>query len=119
MGKTIAIDFDGTVVYDRVGPLLTENLKLNIQNVLRRLRKEGNILILYTCRVNECLEEALIFLQINRIKFDHINDNPFERIQKRKRSRKVYADIYIDDRQLGGIPDDWEEIYKIIKEYDR
>ena len=28
-------------------------------------------------------------------------------------SRKIYADLYIDDRNLLGIPD-WDSIYKLV-----
>jgi hydroxymethylpyrimidine pyrophosphatase-like HAD family hydrolase len=118
MGLIIAVDFDGTITYDRPGYLAIDNLKPNVQKVLKRLRKEGNILILHTCRRGIWFEQALRFLKVNGIKFDHYNENSTERILEGKDPRKIYADIYIDDRQLGGIPDDWEEIYKIIQKHE-
>jgi hypothetical protein len=49
-----------------------------------------------------------------QIPFDRINDNAPEQTSLYKNnSRKVYAHLYIDDKQLGGLPG-WNEIYDSI-----
>jgi hypothetical protein len=50
------------------------------------------------------------------IPFDRINDHHPANIAKYGGdTRKIFADLYIDDRQLGSLPD-WMEIYdKIAK----
>lgn len=121
----IAIDFDGTIVeYDfpRIG-----ELKPNAAKVMTRLYSEGHSIIIWTCRTSQnqfkdidlsqpTIFDVWTFLAIKGIPFTTINHNcPGNSFQP---SPKVYADIYIDDRQLGGIPDDWEDIYKLIKKQE-
>ena len=116
----IAIDFDGTIVeheFPKIGPL-----KKNAKVVINRLFDEGHDIIIWTCRTiqdnfkgqfESTLLHVMTFLDREGIKYTSINNNsPNIDFQPWP---KVYANIYIDDRQLGGIPDDWEEIYRIIK----
>jgi dUTP pyrophosphatase len=108
----IAIDFDGTIVedhYPNIGPL-----RKNAAKVINRLQEEGHQIIIWTCRTNT--EDIHRFLRVNRIDFDRINENCPYRINYYKGTdpRKLGADMYIDDKQLGGIPEDWEDIYQMI-----
>lgn len=113
----IAIDFDGTIV-DHEFPGIGK-LKPNVKEVINRLHNEGHTIIIWTCRTTqkEPTEESTIFCAkefLDRwgIKFHTINNNdPRNSFQP---APKIYADVYIDDRNLGGIPEDWEDIYKII-----
>jgi phenylalanyl-tRNA synthetase beta subunit len=43
--------------------------------------------------------------------------NPLEKYKQD--CRKISGDIYIDDKNLGGIPDDWNEIYELIQKHPK
>lgn len=53
------------------------------------------------------------FYHSHGIEFYTVNKNYPEEIWDENDSRKILADIYIDDRNLGGIPP-WGEIFNII-----
>ena len=53
-----------------------------------------------------CRERGVEFYAVNR-------DYPEEDIAHTGFSRKVKADLFIDDRNLGGLPD-WGSIYRMI-----
>lgn len=110
----IAIDFDGTIVehcYPQIGeeiPFATEALKM--------LLKDQHRLILWTVREGALLQEAVDWCKERGVEFYAINrDYPEEEIVHSSFSRKIKADIFIDDRNLGGLPD-WGNIYHIIRE---
>ena len=110
---TIAVDFDGTIVtheYPNIGkelPFATDTLKL--------LMKEGHQLILWSVREGELLDQAIDWCRERGIEFYAINkDYPEETLGNNNHfSRKIKADIFIDDRNIGGIPD-WGTIYRMI-----
>ncbi len=99
---TIAIDFDGTIVedkYPKIGAPRTfafETLKL-FQDV-------GHRLILWTYREGKQLEEAISFCQMKGLNFYAINKSHPEE-KKPYSTRKIHADIFIDDRNFGGLPE--------------
>ena len=109
----IAVDFDGTIVkhkYPSIGkeiPFAIETLKL--------FQELGHRLILWTFRSGKELDKALEFCEKRGLKFYAVNNNFEGEEFDNTYSRKIYADIYIDDRNLLGIPE-WEKIYTIIKE---
>lgn len=110
--KIIAIDFDGTIVeddYPRIG-----KPKLFAFETLQKLQQEGYRLILWTYRYGNALQEAVAFCQQHSITFYAIN-NSFEGedFDSEHASRKIHADLFIDDRNLGGFPG-WGEVYQII-----
>lgn len=109
---TIAIDFDGTIVehrYPKIGPEIpfaTETLKMLI--------KDHHRLILWTVREGELLKEAVEWCRERGVEFYAVNqDYPEEEKRDRGFSRKLKADLFIDDRNLGGLPD-WGDIYRMI-----
>lgn len=111
---TIAVDFDGTIVehlYPKIGkeiPFAIETLKL--------LLKEHHRLILWTVREGKLLEDAVLWCRERGIEFYAVNkDYPEENVTHRGTSRKIKADLFIDDRNLGGLPD-WGTIYNAIHE---
>ena len=111
---TIAVDFDGTIVehrYPRIGeeiPFAVETLKL--------LQQEKHRLILWSVREGELLEEAVEWCRARGLEFYAANkDYPEEERDHQGFSRKLKADLFIDDRNVGGIPD-WGIIYEMIKE---
>ena len=99
----IAVDFDGTIVEHRY-PSIGKELPFAIET-LRKLTEEGHRLILWT--VEFCRSRGLEFYAVNR-------DYPEEEEENNKSfSRKLKADLWIDDRNLGGVPD-WGTIYEMI-----
>lgn len=111
----IAVDFDGTVVsheYPKVGR------DIGAVPVLRALIENGHKIILLTMRDHQihmtpelatrdgeikltdhdCLQEAIDWFKERNIALWGINENPD---QNWTNSRKVYANLYIDDTALG------------------
>jgi hypothetical protein len=73
-------------------------------------------LILFTARDGELLEDAIKFCRDRGLEFYAVNSNfPPGALfgDSRSNPAKVIADLYIDDRNLGGIPD-WGTIYEMI-----
>ena len=113
--KIIAVDFDGTIVEHRYPAIGKE--KEGAIDTLKRLAKEGNKLILWTVREGDLLDEAVAFCRSRGLEFYAVNSNlPQNELflsSAKSISGKVSADVYIDDRNLGGIPD-WDTIYEQI-----
>lgn len=113
----IAVDFDGTISTepDMGKPLV---LQENCREVLSVLHDQGARLILWTCRTGKALEEAMQFLHDEDMLylFDVINDQLPEINAKYAPdvARKVGADIYIDDKNLGFISD-WYHIGAVLR----
>ena len=109
----IAIDFDGTIVEHRY-PSIGRELPFAIET-LKKLTEEGHRLILWTVRVGRLLEEAVTFCRERGLEFYAVNrDYPEEEKGKNNHfSRKLKADLWIDDRNLGGLPD-WGTIYEMV-----
>ena len=113
---TIAVDFDGTIVqhrYPEIGneiPFATETLKMLIE--------EHHKLILWSVREGELLDEAVEWCRKRGVEFYAVNrDYPEEEEEKNSHySRKLKADVFIDDRNVGGLPD-WGTIYTMIHEH--
>lgn len=109
-GKPIlAIDFDGTIVeskYPAIG-----KPKLFAFETLKKLQEKGFILILWTYRSGERLQEAVDYCKENGIEFYAVNKSYPEEEYSDKISRKINADIFIDDRNVGGFLG-WGQIYR-------
>lgn len=113
----IAVDFDGTIVehkYPKIGsevPFATDTLKALI--------KDGHRLILWSVREGELLDEAVEWCRKRGVEFWAVNkDYPEEKKEfNQVYSRKIKADIFIDDRNIGGLPD-WGTIYQMIKNHE-
>ena len=112
MSKLIAVDFDGTIV-THAYPKIGKEIPFAIDTLLR-LQQEGYRLVLWTVCSGKLLDEAVDYLKSRGLEFYAVNANfPGEQLDE-KDSRKVNADIYIDDRNVGGLPD-WGIIYQMIK----
>lgn len=109
--QIIAIDFDGTIVEHRY-PAIGRTRPFAFQT-LKALQANNHRLILWTHRAGQKLEEAVKFCKSHGVEFYAVNKNFPEEIWNETDSRKILADIYIDDRNLGGLPS-WGEIYKLI-----
>jgi hydroxymethylpyrimidine pyrophosphatase-like HAD family hydrolase len=113
----IAVDFDGTIVEHRY-PAIGEE-KLFAFETLRQLQKLGHQLILWTFRHGKELDEAVEYCRKNGIEFYAVNKSyPEEQFDPSMASRKIDAEIYIDDRNVGGFLG-WSEIWQILYPYDQ
>ena len=112
---TIAVDFDGTIVehrYPEIGkelPFATQTLKMLIE--------DRHKLILWSVREGKLLEDAVEWCRQRGVEFYAVNkDFPEEDLNKNQSfSRKLKADLWIADRNVGGLPD-WGTIYQMITE---
>lgn len=95
--KIIAVDFDGTLCSNCYPQIGVPNFRLI--RILKDLKKNGKKLILWTCRSGTELEQALAWCRKMGVIFDAVNDNlPEITEQYRNNSRKIFADVYIDDK---------------------
>lgn len=109
--KTIAVDFDGTIVenaYPHIGKPL-----LFAFDTLKRLQNEGYILILWTYRSGRKLQDAVDFCKSNGLEFYAVNKSHPEEVLSDKISRKINAELFIDDRNIGGMIG-WGEIHQML-----
>ena len=110
---TIAVDFDGTIVtheYPKIGreiPFAIDTLKKLQEDLECRF-------ILWTVREGIELEEAVEFCRAKGLEFYAVNSNYPEVMENDNQPRKLMADLFIDDRNLGGLPD-WGIIYQMIE----
>jgi len=100
----IAVDFDGTIVEDKY-PKVGKPMIFAFET-LKKLQSEGHRLILWTYRSGERLEEAVAFCKENGIEY-----------YEEKYSRKINANLFIDDRNIGGFLG-WTAIYKLILNHE-
>lgn len=110
----IAVDFDGTIVeheYPKIGrelPFATGTLK--------KLIEEQHRIILWTVRRGKELEDAVEWCRQRGVEFYAVNKNfPEENVENDGKYCKINADIFIDDRNLGGLPN-WGDIYEMLSE---
>jgi len=97
-----AIDFDGTIVENKF-PAIGE-LKPEAASFISALKERGDKWILYTMREGPVLDEALAFLRDNGLEPDAVNDNLPEMCEfYHNNPRKVFANVYIDDHNAGGL----------------
>ena len=113
---TIAVDFDGTIVRHRY-PDIGEEI-LFATDTLKKLIEERHKLILWSVREGKLLDDAVEWCRERGVEFYAVNkDYPEEDVTLNEHfSRKLKVDMFIDDRNIGGLPD-WGTIYKIIHEH--
>ena len=110
----IAVDFDGTIV-EHAYPAIGKPIPFAIET-LKKLRDERHKLILWSVREGKLLQEAVDYCAEQGLEFYAVNTNyPEEQGNHQHFSRKLKADLFIDDRNLGGLPD-WGIIYRMIHE---
>lgn len=111
--KIIAVDFDGTLCencYPDIG-----NPKIDVIEKLKSCQDKGHKLILWTCRSNKHLEDAVEWCKKYGLVFDAVNENPHYEIAKwNNNPRKVGADYYLDDKSI--TPERFLESFEEIKE---
>ncbi|HOG41929.1 MAG TPA: hypothetical protein PLI69_05265 [Bacteroidales bacterium] len=112
---TIAIDFDGTIV-EHAYPEIGRPIPFAIETLLQ-MQKDGHRLILWTVRTGDLLQEAIDYCAKKGLHFYAENENyrgETEELQPGEYHRKLDADMFIDDKSLGGLPD-WGVIYNAVK----
>ena len=111
----IAVDFDGTIVehrYPEIGPEIPFAI-----DTLKMLIADRHKVILWTVREGELLDQAVEWCRQRGVEFYAVNkDYPEEKKEYNNHfSRKIKAEVWIDDRNVGGLPD-WGMMYSMIKE---
>jgi len=90
-----AIDFDGTIVENKY-PYIGEIRKQKYVDMMMLWEDLTKIIIIWTCRTGDQLNEMRKFLIKNNIPFDFINENPLFP----EGGRKIFAHKYHDDRNV-------------------
>lgn len=111
----IAVDFDGTIVEDAY-PGIGDPMLFAFET-LKKLQEEGHRLILWTYRHGKRLDEAVEFCRNKGIEFYAINKSFPEENFEGEASRKIHADVFIDDRNIGGF-DGWGIVYQQLSGKD-
>lgn len=97
-----AIDFDGTIVENKF-PEIGE-IKPEAKEFILKLQERGDKWILYTMREGIYLGDALSFLVSHGLIPNTANDNlPKMKEFYGNNPRKVFANVYIDDHNAGGL----------------
>lgn len=116
--RIFAVDFDGTL---SVGEEWPEIGALNVPLIryLQDQKKKGARLILWTCRNGKDLKAAVECCKRAGLDFDTVNENLPELIELYGGdTRKINADVYIDDKAINPFPPAWvEEIAKDAAAY--
>lgn len=112
---TIAVDFDGTIV-EHVYPEIGDEMLFAFET-LKALQNKGHKLILWTYRAGHYLDDAVEYCRVNGVEFYAVNKSYPEEILDDEISRKVNADIFIDDRNIGGFPG-WGEVFQTLHPND-
>ena len=111
----IAVDFDGTIVEHRY-PAIGKERPFAVET-LRMLQRDGHQLILWSVREGELLDEAVQWCHDRGLDFYAVNRDYPEELRENNNhySRKLKVDLFIDDRNIGGLPD-WGQMYHMITE---
>lgn len=113
----IAVDFDGTIVEHRY-PEIGKEIMFAFQT-LRALQDQGHQLILWTYRSGRELEDAVEYCRRNGLEFYAVNSSyPEEEFDEDYDSRKIDVDLFIDDRNIGGLLP-WGEVYQLINPHEK
>lgn len=109
----IAVDFDGTIVEHRYPEIGKERPFATA--TLRKLIDDGHKLVLWSVREGQLLEDAVEWCRKRGVYFYAVNQDYDDDIpeQNAHYSRKLKVQLFIDDRNVGGLPD-WGAIYAII-----
>lgn len=113
----IAVDFDGTIVEHKY-PKIGKEIPFAV-DTLKRLQADNHRLILWSVREGRLLREAVDWCKDRGLEFYAVNSNLPEDFYEGEDTppspHKLKADLFIDDRNLGGLPD-WGVIYQIVSE---
>jgi hypothetical protein len=107
----IAIDFDGTIVEHKY-PAIGKEMLFAFET-MKELQKQGHQLLLWTYRSGNFVDEAVEFCKKNGVEFYAVNKNYPEEQWDGSAPRKIQADVYIDDLNLGGFPG-WSAVWQLL-----
>lgn len=102
----LAIDFDGTLCEDRFPEIGAANDRLISALIKFKEERPGVKYVLWTCRDNNTperyLDRAVEFCEKHGLKFDAVNENlpEVQAMFGNNDTRKVYADRYLDDKNI-------------------
>lgn len=100
----IAVDFDGTLFEDAYPSIGAP--KTDVIDFIKYHKSVGDTIILWTCRYGSDLAKALAACTEVGLTFDCVNENAvFDHDRYSGESRKIYADIYIDDHGMHPVRD--------------
>lgn len=106
--KVFAIDFDGTIATEHEFPEAGQLIDFAAP-VIRTIHDLGGIIIIWTCRSGEALDNAIDFLHKNNIPYDYVNENcGYMKDLYSNDPRKIGADIYLDDKSCFTDEYDWK-----------
>lgn len=110
--RIVAVDFDGTLAMTKFPKVLAPNNR--IIKKCKKIKEQGDILILWTCRCGEDLAAAVEWCREQGLEFDYINENVPDNVNRwGNDTRKIFANEYIDDKAT--IPG--KEWHTVIKAY--
>ncbi len=109
--KVIAVDFDGTIVEHNFPEIGRE--MLFAFDTLKALQKKGHRIILWTFRTGKFLDEAVAYCHRHGMDFYAVNKSFPEEELSGDNPRKIQADLFIDDRNLGGFPG-WSKVWQML-----
>jgi SPP1 gp7 family putative phage head morphogenesis protein len=101
----VAVDFDGTIVKERQDDLMDSEVRPGVRSALRQLREAGVYIAIWSA--NTDYAQIPLFLTIQGVPFDAVNKVP---VDQETGSRKIDADLYIDDRSVPAAERDWDDI---------
>lgn len=107
----VAVDFDGTIVENKY-PSIGKPMLFAFET-LRAMQERGLVLILWTVRGGKELEAAVDFCRMHGVQFYAVNRNYPEEVLDPNTPRKLIADLFIDDRNLGGFPG-WSNVWQLL-----
>jgi len=108
----IAVDFDGTIV-EHEYPMIGKEMAFAF-TTLKELQKQGHHIVLWTFRSGKELDDAVEYCRKNGLEFFAVNESEAnEGFDVEKMSRKIDADIFIDDRNIGGFLG-WSRIWQML-----
>jgi len=114
----IGVDFDGVIIPadwwpKNLAPYQPPPLEYCRGSMLRIINA-GHTITCITSRWGKDLTDAMKYAKQHNLPIDRWNRNPLWLIEKYGgESRKVYADVYLDDHNVGGFPG-WIEAEKMI-----
>lgn len=109
----IAVDFDGTIVTHQY-PAIGKPIPFAIETLKKLQQVDHHDIILWSVREGDLLQEAVDYCKSKGLEFYAVNASfPEEKPGDPANTRKINADLFIDDRNLGGLPD-WGVIYQMI-----
>jgi hypothetical protein len=95
----VAVDFDGCLCENQWPGIGNPNWPL-IERLIAH-RSSGGRVILWTCREGVALKQAVDWCFLRGLQFDAVNENlPDQNEKYGNDSRKIGADLYIDDKAL-------------------